>query len=210
MYSNITGIILAGGKSSRMGTNKALLKLKGKTIIEHIADLLHSIFANVIIITNTPEEYSFLKNPMYADIFPNRGPLAGIHSGLTNSQTEQNFIISCDIPLINQEMIKYILDYETTKPITVCKADGFIQQLAGRYSKSVLQDAEKLLINNKTDLTKLHQTKKRCKVLKLLDKVTVEIIDAELLEIYKDFMFFNMNRKEDYLKVLNFLEAKNV
>ena len=105
MYNNITGIILSGGTSSRMGENKALLQLGKKKVIEHITDLMCSIFANVILITNTPNEYEFLNLPMYEDIFKVGGPLAGIHSGLVNSKTEENFILSCDMPLMRADII---------------------------------------------------------------------------------------------------------
>ena len=69
MYSDITGVILAGGKSSRMGVNKSFLKLGNQTIIERIVDLMKSIFSEVIIITNTPDEYKFLNLPLYEDIY---------------------------------------------------------------------------------------------------------------------------------------------
>ncbi len=72
---------------------------------------------------------------MYEDIYKQRGPIAGIHSGLLNSTTDNNFIISCDIPLMTHEIIQYIIEYKTEYPITVCKVDGYIQQLAGKYSK---------------------------------------------------------------------------
>ncbi len=207
MYSDITGIILAGGKSTRMGQNKLLMELNGKTVIEGVVDLMQSIFENVIIITNTPEEYEFINLPMYKDIFEYKGPLAGIHSGLVHSETEENFIISSDIPLMKREMIKYIIDYSTDKPITVCKADGFIQQLAGRYSRTVLPEAEKSLQNDEAELRDANQRKRKCKVLSLLDTVGAEIIDAEKLDIYEEFLFFNMNRPEDYQKILEHINS---
>jgi molybdenum cofactor guanylyltransferase len=212
MYTNITGIILAGGKSTRMGKNKSLLPLIGKTVIEGVVELMQSIFDYVIIITNTPEEYSFIDIPMYRDIYEYKGPLAGIHSGLSHSDTDNNFIISCDIPLMNKTMIKYIIDYKTDKLITVCKADGFIQQLAGRYSKSVLPVAEDFLKTNVAETRNQNQAKQKCKVLSLLDEVGVEIIEAEKLDIYHQYLFYNMNRPEDYemiKKRLNIDEGLN-
>jgi len=86
MYDDITAIILSGGKSTRMGTNKSLLKIDDKTIIERLRDLLQNIFEDVILITNDPDDYQFLGLPIYEDVFRHRGPLAGIHSGLKNSQ----------------------------------------------------------------------------------------------------------------------------
>ncbi len=210
MYSDITGIILAGGKSIRMGENKSLLKLKGKTVIEGVVDLMNSLFNRVIIITNTPDEYSFIDLPMYKDIFEYKGPLAGIHSGLTHSHTERNFIISCDIPLMKARMISYIADFQTDKPITVCRADGFVQQLAGIYSKSILNVIENSLKGKNDELRASDQSKRKCKVHSLLDIVGAEIINAEELPFYDEYLFFNMNRKEDYQKIIELLEKREL
>ncbi|HAB53627.1 MAG: hypothetical protein A2315_08270 [Ignavibacteria bacterium RIFOXYB2_FULL_35_12] len=77
----ITGIILAGGKSSRIGQNKALLDLSGKKIIEIIYERISQSCNEIMIISNTPEDYQFMGLKIYKDIFPGLGPLAGIHSG---------------------------------------------------------------------------------------------------------------------------------
>nr|WP_284521516.1 molybdenum cofactor guanylyltransferase [Cytobacillus pseudoceanisediminis] len=84
-----TGIILAGGHSSRMGENKALLKIGGKTVIERIADQLSSILPNVIIVANKQEDYQFLGLPLVSDRWKEKGPLAGIHAGLSESRTQK-------------------------------------------------------------------------------------------------------------------------
>ncbi len=202
MNNNITGIILSGGTSSRMGMNKALLPLGKKKVIEHIADLMRSSFANIILITNTPDEYCFLDLPMYEDIFKVGGPLAGIHSGLENSKTENNFILSCDMPLMNNDIIKSIIEFKTVKPVTVCKSEGFIQHLAGRYSKSISQTAEKLLQQEEENI-KLINGKHRAKVYSLLNKVGYETIEAEKLPGFHPRIFFNMNNKEDYENILS-------
>jgi len=199
MYDDITAIILSGGKSLRMGTNKSLLKIGDKTIIERLRDLLQSMFKDVILITNDPDDYKFLGLPIYEDIFRHRGPLAGIHSGLKHSKTNINFIISCDLPFMKKEMINYLIEYKTDKLITVAKADGFIQQLAGKYSKECLSPSEEILkegVNNENrdDV----QKKRKCNVLNLIDTVGAEIIPAESLPFYKEELYFNMNRTEDY------------
>lgn len=204
MYSDITGIILSGGKSSRMGVNKSLMLLNGKPVIETVADLMKTVFANVILISNEPEDYTFLNIPVYKDIFPGLGPLAGIHSGLTHSSTERNFIISCDMPLITSEMICYIADFVTIHPVTVARADGFIQQLCGLYNKSCLTAAENLLKENaEQEVRNESQKKRKCRVLSLIDSVGAEIIDAEKLPFYKKDLFFNMNRPSDFDYVMN-------
>lgn len=206
MYDNITGIILSGGKSTRMGENKSLMIIKDRTVIEHVSDLMESIFSKVILISNNPDEYKFLDLDIYQDIFFRKGPLAGIHSGLSYSSTEQNFIISCDIPFMTSEMITYLTDYKTEKPVTVAKADGFIQQLCGRYDKRCLHLAENILKGNENDEKRSSlQNKRRCNVLSLLDTAGAEIIDAESLPFYKKQLYFNMNRRKDYDTVLKLL-----
>jgi molybdopterin-guanine dinucleotide biosynthesis protein A len=207
MYKDITGIILSGGKSSRMGRNKSFLKVGETTIVERVRDLLQGIFQDVILITNDPNEYKFLGLPMFEDVYKHKGPLAGIHSGLIHSSNEINFIISCDIPLITLEMIKYLVDYKTDKLITIAKADGFIQQLAGKYSEACLSDAEEILKEQlEAERRDDTQMKRRCNVLKLIDRVGTEIIDAEELPFYIEDMYFNMNKTEDYKLLLQKLQ----
>ncbi len=192
MRFNSTAIILSGGKSKRMGENKSLLKLNDKTIIEHTVDLMKFLFSNVILITNTPKEYEFLNIPISEDIYKEKGPLAGIHSGLVNSTTNNNFVISCDTPLLSSSIVKYIVNYKTQKPITLCKADGYIQQLVGVYSKQLLPIIENIF-----------NTGKRHSVLSLLDKVESEIIEIEKTDIYEKDTFLNMNCKEDYKYIIS-------
>jgi len=209
LHKDVTGIILSGGKSSRMGQNKSLMKIGGTTIIEGVVDLMLSLFPEVILITNEPDDYKFLDLPMFEDVYRYKGPLAGIHSGLKHSKTNINFIISCDLPFMTKEMINYLIEYKTDKLITVAKADGFIQQLAGKYSKECLSPAEKILkevVNNEN--RNVIQKKRKCNVLSLIDVVGAEIIPAESLPFYNEDLYFNMNRTEDYNLLLNKLSLK--
>lgn len=208
MYKDITGIILAGGKSTRMGKNKSFLNINGETVVERTLKLMKSVFEKVIIISNTPDDYKNLGVPVYKDIFEYHGPLAGIHSGLTHSETEENFIVSVDMPLMTSEMIRYLTGYKTVHPVTVCKADGFIQQLAGKYSQKVLEKAEQILLDNEQEIRADKQVKRKCAVLRLLDKSGAEIIDASQLDFYEDGTFYNMNRPVDYKFILARLHDK--
>lgn len=199
MYSDITGIILSGGKSSRMGTNKSLLVINGKTIIERIRDLMQGIFKEVILVTNEPDEYQFLDLRIYEDVFKGYGPLAGIHSGLLHSTTQKNFIISCDVPLMTEQMIKYLVEFKTKKSITIAKADGFIQQLVGIYFRDINVAVEEILKSQlSVDERNNNQLKRGCKVLSLVNKVGAEIINTESLPFYKPDTYFNMNKQNDF------------
>jgi len=210
MYEDITGIILSGGKSTRMGKNKSFLKIGDMTVIEHITLLMKSIFSKVILITNEPELYKFLSIELFSDIYRNVGPIAGIHSGLLNSKTKKNFIISCDIPLMNSEMISSIIDYPSEALLTVPKADGFIQQLCGIYSKDIIPYIENIISNDLTEENRdSSQIKRKCKIHNLITSVPSTIIeDIKVLDGFQDNIFFNMNKPEDYKLIFEFISNK--
>ncbi|MDP2210077.1 MAG: molybdenum cofactor guanylyltransferase [Bacteroidota bacterium] len=202
MYRDVTGIILAGGRSIRMGENKAFLKIGNLTAIERVRNFMQSLFTNVILITNSPAEYSFLGLDTYEDVYKNMGPLAGIHSGLLNSTAEKNFILSCDLLLMKKEIVDYIINYETSKPITVSKAEGFVQTLAAVYQKRCIDFVEKILSENQKSE---NPKKKENNLLILIEKAGAEIISIENHSGYNKNVFFNMNNKSDYKEILKIL-----
>ncbi|MFH1051277.1 MAG: molybdenum cofactor guanylyltransferase [bacterium] len=209
MYQDITGIILSGGKSTRMGENKSFLKIGDVKIIEIVSILMKSLFRELIIITNEPELYKFLNIKTYCDIHKNVGPIAGIHSGLINSKTERNFIISCDMPLMTSGMICSIVDYPSDALITVPKADGFIQQLCGIYSKSLIPVIGKIIEeDNSQENRDLNQTKRKCKVHQLINSVPATIIDkVENLQGYEKNIFLNMNNPENFKSIVEIVNS---
>mgnify|MGYP003471374672 FL=1 len=202
MRNYITGIILCGGKSSRMQKNKALLKLSDKTVIEIVTEKLKSIFNEVLISANDSKQYDFLNLPVVYDIFIGKGPLAGIHSALKYSSTKNNFIVSCDIPLISIELIKYLINLNSEKSILLPKSNGRIQQLCGIYSKSVIYEIENIF--------KLSEKDKNIKgsVYELLERASIEFIDVDELNFYNKNIFLNMNSPEDYKLIKNIYENK--
>ncbi len=211
MYKDITGIILSGGKSTRMGVNKSFLELGGKTVIEQTIDMMKSLFERVILITNEPDLYKEFDVDVFTDIYTYKGPLAGIHSGLINSTTEKNFIISCDMPLVTEDIIEFIIDYPCDRFIKITRADGFVQQLCGYYSKSCLPAVEEIFANSLEEETRHKEQKKRkCNVLKLVESIDGCIIDIEKeYAEYKEGSFLNMNRPEEYEQILSMFKQKN-
>jgi molybdenum cofactor guanylyltransferase len=192
MYDNVTGVLLSGGKSSRMGVNKSFLKFGDELVIEKILNLMKSLFKKNILITNSPREYEFLGIPVFTDIFRGIGPLGGIHSGIMNSGTERIFVMSCDIPLMTKEMISYIIEYKPDADVKICEAAGYTQPLVGLYNKNILDDLNKYLNDweeIKTD---------GCRIKNFLTLCSHEIINPEPEEFYRDEIFFNMNKPEDY------------
>lgn len=102
----MTCLILCGGKSKRMGRPKEFLPLAGTTMLEHILDRALNLFADVLLVTNKPEDYEHLSADIVKDIVPDRGPLAGILSGLLVAQYQDAFVLPCDMPLFTENQIR--------------------------------------------------------------------------------------------------------
>jgi molybdopterin-guanine dinucleotide biosynthesis protein A len=189
---DVTGIILCGGDSTRMQTNKALLKIGDLTVIEIIFNKLKNLFDEVIISANNVSDFTFLDLPIVPDVILNKGPLAGIQASLNYSKTNKNFIISCDMPLISEQMIEFIGNHNSDKEILLPKSNGKVQQLCGVYSKSVVTEIEKIFTLSKTDKNIKES------VFELLNRIPTEIIDVGSFTFYNEDLFFNMNSPEDF------------
>ncbi len=190
ILNTYSAYILCGGKSSRFGTDKALVELKGKKIVEIIADELKKVFSKIVLVAPDSSKYEFLKKESINDVYTNCGPLAGIHTALIHSETEKIFVISCDLPLIKSEVIKYIIEYKTDKNIIIPKAGDKKQYLCAVYNKSILPEAEKLLEQTK-DLPKCASP------YDLINLTGYELIDFDTLPKFDKKCFFNANTKED-------------
>jgi molybdopterin-guanine dinucleotide biosynthesis protein A len=190
-----TAYILCGGKSSRFGTDKALVKMNNKTLVEIIAGELKKVFDKTVLVTAKTDEYSFLNLECINDVYLNCGPLAGIHAALKHSGTEKNFIISCDMPLMSGEVIKYIADYKTDKHIIIPNAGDKKHYLCAVYGKSILPDVEALL----------KQTKDMEKCASPYDLINItgyELIDFDALPIFDKKCFYNLNTINDYKTII--------
>lgn len=132
---NITGIILAGGKSSRMGTNKALLQYRGMSFIQHIINVMRPLVDRIIIV-GKPEYYTDLKFKRIDDVYKNSGPIAGIHAGLEDSTTPFNLVLSCDVPLITEPLLKELIEnIDENKDVVMIKSKGQPHPLIAIYQK---------------------------------------------------------------------------
>jgi molybdopterin-guanine dinucleotide biosynthesis protein A len=107
--TNITGIILAGGKSSRIGFDKGVINLNGKPFIVHIIEAMKPLVNNIIIVSDNTD-YDKFGYQIVNDLIKNFGPVAGLYSGLSNSKTEYNLVLSCDVPLIKTFILEQLID----------------------------------------------------------------------------------------------------
>ena len=195
-----TGIILAGGKSSRMGTNKALLTIDGKTVIERIVNQLDQIVDEIIVVTNQFHDYKFLQLPMVEDKWKGMGPLAGIQAGLNASSTARNLVVACDMPFISIELGKYLLTQLDQYQAAVPEISGQLHPLFAAYRKDICEAVSKSLSEN------------QLRMRQLLHTIHVKIIENELLDSLgistEEIYFFNMNHREEYHKAINIIKEK--
>ena len=150
--STITGIILAGGKSSRMGEDKGFLKLNGKTFMSSIIAALNPIVGEIIIVSNN-SEYDVFNLKRVADSMEDSGPLAGLYSGLLHSETENNIVLSCDVPLISTSVLKKLLEGAPSEAEVIqFESEGKTMPLVAMYKKECRHHFLKLLQTNERRL----------------------------------------------------------
>jgi len=183
-----TGIILAGGKSSRMGTEKGLILLNRKTFVDHIIEALQPLVQEIIIVSSNThyDKFGFKR---IEDIITDAGPIAGIHAGLTHTKTNHNLIISCDTPLITTDLLTQLLpkDWEEFD-INQFKANGKTIPLIAFYKKNCAQYCYELLEKGEKRLRKL---------VEMLNTKTISLSEKD------SFLVKNINTQEDLNTIIN-------
>ena len=147
--SNITGIILSGGKSIRMGENKAFIDIEGIPIINRIHTLFKRLFQEIIIVTNQKELFSRLDAKIYSDLIPNCGVLAGLYTGLFFSSFSYSFCVACDMPFLNKSLIEYLINKIDDSDVIVPKTQDGLQPLHAIYSKNCLEPIRRTIEQGK-------------------------------------------------------------
>ncbi len=193
LIQNITAVILAGGPSSRMKSNKALLPYRGGRFIDAIYRLLCSIFADVILVTNNPEQYEFLPCNKVPDIYKGMGVLAGIHSGLFHSSNPAIFAVACDMPYLKEELIRYMASRADIGGVLIPDTPKGLEPLHAFYGKECLTAIE----------TALKSDQKR--IVSFFDHIAVSKIDAEQIAYFDPAFtsFININTPDDYYGMRN-------
>jgi molybdopterin-guanine dinucleotide biosynthesis protein A len=149
----LAAFVLAGGKSSRMGADKIFLKLGGRTLLDRTLAIAKSVTHDVLIVGGQTK-LAGLAN-VIEDLYPNCGPLGGIHAALTNSTAELNLMLAVDLPFLERRFLEYLLSAarQSNATVTVPRADGGFQSLCAIYRRPFAELAECALRtgNNKID-----------------------------------------------------------
>lgn len=176
-------VILAGGKSSRMGQDKALMTLGEKRVIQYILETLSSVFEEVYI-SGFHSRYQFLSNPVIEDEINEKGPMGGIYSALKYCE-EDIFVCSCDMPFVSKKLIEKILKKRDKEKISVVKYREKIYPVLGIYPYSVVEELRKSI------------DKEQLRMTSLLEDLEAHYIneDEESEEV-----FLNINTPENFKK----------
>lgn len=184
----ITAFILAGGKSARMGSDKAFLELAGRTLLARSLDLARTITPDVRIV-GAPEKFSAF-GVTVPDIYPGRGPLGGIHAALSNSATDWNLILAVDLPFLDGRFLPYLLTEAQSAQamVTLPSAAGHLHPLCAVYRKPFGVEAERALAAG------------RNKVDALFSEAPVRIITEDELTAagFNASIFRNLNTPEEW------------
>lgn len=181
----VGAIILAGGKSSRMGNDKGLSLLNNKPMVAYVIDTIRKITDDVIIVSNQ-EDYNNFGLPVYEDVIKEAGPLAGIYTGLLHSKNDKNIVVSCDVPFVSVELLNFLIKNSEGFEVTIPVKDSKTHQVIGIYDKKCLAIFKKELDNNQ----------RKMKV--ALEKVKLNILDANNFD---EKEFINVNTPQELKEI---------
>ena len=183
--ADISGYILAGGKSSRLGTDKALLLVQDEPLLMRIKKLIDP-FCKTVGISGLKTEYVDFNIRMVPDLYHGIGPISGIISSLKHSSTEWNLLVSVDTPFINTELIQSLIAQTGQYDCIIPEHDGGIEPLIGLYNRQILLQLEEIISQGDYKLQRV------------LAKLNTHYLDCNFLVQKYPRLFFNINRPEDY------------
>jgi len=200
--TSITGIILAGGKSTRIGAAKQQLKIGKSHLIDRVLDTLSQFTSSILIVTAEdqagPAKSAAPGARMVKDINPGKGPLGGIYTGLMHAETGYSLVVGCDMPFLNSGLIRYLIDGASGFDAVAPKIGWMIQPLHTIYSKSCVPSIEALIREN------------QLQIIKLFDRVNTRYVTEKEIDRFDPdrLSFLNINTENDLLKAELLIEGK--
>ena len=193
----VTGVLLAGGNSSRMGRNKALMTLAGHRLVDRALAVLRGLFDDLLMVTNSPDLYADLGVRMVPDLVAGKGALGGIHSAIHHAATPHCLVVACDMPFLNANVLRYLVEQREGHDVVVPTVHGRPQPLHAVYGKACLQPIAKRL---ETD--RLH-------VVGFFPDVRVREVTAEELAGFdpEGLSFRNLNTPEEFAEAARRLDT---
>ncbi len=197
---SLSAILLAGGENKRMGIKKAFLKVGGNTFIDIIYRKMDELFSEIIVVTDLPQDFSYLKARITTDLIQNgeKNALRGIHAGLSVASNPACFVVACDMPFLSLSLIKHMSQFALGYDVVVPLLDGYYQPLFAFYNKKALN-----LIQQRLE-------EKRYKIVDLYPHFHLKAITEEIVRQHDPLLlsFSNINSPEDYRKIQEYWEIK--
>jgi len=186
----MTSIILAGGKSSRLGRNKALQAIGAKSLIQWVIDRVAILSTEIVIATARGESIpcsSTARIRTVADIYPGKGPLVGIHSGLVASSSSRAIVVGCDTPFLSVRLLEYMAQTPATFDVVVPRIKDKVEPLCAVYSKNCVAPIRELMSQDEH------------KIVELFPMVRVRYIEEDEIDSFdpEHLSFFNINSQDD-------------
>ena len=184
----LSAFVLAGGRSTRMGSDKAFIEFEGRTLLDRMLALTRAVTENVRIVGSARKFGDFA--PVVEDVFPDRGPLGGIHAALRSSTADWNLIVAVDMPFLEVRFLEFLLERARAHAaalVTVPRFNDYWQPLCAVYRSSFAEVAEAALGAGKNKIDPLFAQIELCKVFE------EEITEAG----FSPDLFRNLNTPED-------------
>jgi len=196
-YGHIAGVILTGGSSKRYGKNKAFLEIGGIRLIDRITEDMKNIFKRVILVTNDKKGYEYLGIPVVEDLITGLGPIGGIYTGLMSIPSQAGFFVACDMPCINRQLVRYMVDIQDNHAAVVPSVANEIEPLHAIYAQSCLGPIRDLIDS------------KRYQVRLVYDQIPVRYVkEGEIRRFGSPTRaFLNINTPDEFAMIQSLLKA---
>ncbi len=183
----VSCIVLAGGRSSRLGVDKAFLEIGGKPIVERVVKRMTAIADEVLLVTNTPEQFAYLGLRMVRDVQPGQGVLGGLYSGLLVAGNDYSLVVACDMPFLDLKLLRYMVLLTPEQDVVIPCVGDMLEPLHAIYSRSCLKPIERALSCGER------------RVVGFFPEVRVRYVDQREVDILdpRHLSFFNINTPQD-------------
>lgn len=194
----MTSIVLAGGKSRRLGRNKAVEEIGGQRLIQRVIDRLSLLGNEIIVVASSKDQPPDLGLRKVVDIYPGKGALGGIYSGLKESPSFHSLVVACDMPFLCIALLRYLMELSPGFDIVIPRVGKYVEPLHAVYSKNCLEPMEAML------------QKGKLKISGLLDAVAVRYVEQAEIERFdpQHLSFFNINSEADLEHARSLLEKE--
>jgi molybdopterin-guanine dinucleotide biosynthesis protein A len=194
MKEPIAGIVLAGGKSQRIGSDKAFLKIGDKTVLDIILDKIKPLFPEIIISVKNPANYLEIKGVrVVSDMLPLNSALVGIYSALRYTLNPYAFVIACDMPMAGSELIKHLLKNRKGYDVVIPESEHGLEPLCAVYSKKCIKAMEQIM------------QKDNFKIIDFFPLVKVKTIKPSEIKKFGNNSFLNLNTESEYQQIKRLL-----